>query len=303
MNEPSKSEPGAAPNPHGSREPREGTLEHLDRGEAFRLLGTTPIGRVAIGTGGAPIVLPVNFVVAGDAVVVRTGAGEILAAAVHHQMVAFEADGWDVLSRTGWSVLLTGVAEEVTRPSELADLERLALRPWAPGLKGHVVRIRPAAVTGRRIPQLSACDGELPATMLTGPDTPVGMLALRRLAQLHAQSSIFDAVGVLHACGSPIGELGGGRDQLVSLPGLVRAMASGLSADAPAGLAADHDLMVLTPHLTVVEALHAMAAQNLGSAVVRPAGGRAAGVLTIADVLPSLLWFFDPAVAALIQRG
>jgi CBS domain-containing protein len=245
----------------------------------------------------------VNFVVAGDAVVLRTGAGEILAAAVHQHVVAFEVDGWDVLSRTGWSVLLTGVATEVTRPSELAEVERFRLQPWAPGLKGHVVRIRPDAVTGRRIRQLSACDDELPATLLTGPDTPVGVLALRRLAQLHAQASILDAVGVLHACGSPIGELEGGRDQLVSLAGLVRAMASGLSADAPARLAADDDLMILTPHLTVVEAMHAMAAQNLGSAVVRPTGGRAAGVLTIADVLPSLLWFFDPAVAALIQRG
>ena len=137
---------------HGAAGPIGGTLEQLDRGEAFRLLATTPIGRVAIGTGGAPIVLPVNFVVAGDAVVLRTGAGEILAAAVHHQMVAFEADGWDVLSRTGWSVLLTGVAKEVTRPSELAEVERLPLQPWAPGLKGHVVRIRPDAVTGRRIP-------------------------------------------------------------------------------------------------------------------------------------------------------
>jgi hypothetical protein len=53
-------------------------------------------------------------------------------------------------------------------------------------------------------------------------------------------------------------------------------MASGLSADAPAGLAADHDLMILTPHLSVVEALHAMAAQNLGSAVVRPTTRRPA---------------------------
>ena len=129
---------------------------------------------MAIGTGGAPIVLPVNFVVVGDAVVVRTGAGELLAAAVHREVVAFEVDGWDILSRTGWSVLLTGVAEEVTRPSELAEVEAHRLQPWAPGLKGHVVRLRPDAVTGRRIPQLSDCPGDLPARLLTGPDTPLG---------------------------------------------------------------------------------------------------------------------------------
>ena len=89
----------------------------------------------------------------------------------------------------------------------------------------------------------------------------------------------------------------------MSLAGLVRAMASGLSPDAPAGLAADDDLMVVTPQLSVVEALHAMAARNLGSAR-REAGRRsAAGVVTMADVLPSLLWYFDPAVAALMPRG
>lgn len=299
MSERNTSDEGAGPR----RAEPQGSLERLGRVEAFRLLATTPVGRVAIGTGGAPIVLPVNFVVVGDAVVVRTGAGEILAAAVHRQPIAFEVDGWDVLSRTGWSVLLSGLAEEVTRPSELAEVERFRLQPWAPGLKGHVVRLRPDAVTGRRIPQLAACAGEVPASLLTGPDTPVGSLALRPLAQVDAGASIIEAVVVLHLSGSPIGELTDGRRELVSLPGLVRAIGAGLSPDAPARHAAEHDLLVVAPQLSILEALHAMTAQNLGSALVRPGTGRLAGVVTVADVLPSLLWFFDPAVAALIQRG
>jgi CBS domain-containing protein len=235
--------------------------------------------------------------------VVRTGAGELLAAAVHRHPIAFEVDGWDVLSRTGWSVLLTGLAEEVTRPSELAEVERFRLQPWAPGLKGHVVRLRPDTVTGRRIPQLAACSGEVPTTLLTGPDTPVGAVALRPLVQVDATASIIDAVAVLHHPETPIGELADGRRELVSLPGLVRAMGTGLSPDAPARRAAEHDLLVVAPQLTILEAVLAMAARNLGSALVRPGTGRVAGVLTVADVLPSLLWFFDPAVAALLPRG
>jgi CBS domain-containing protein len=252
---------------------------------------------------GAPIVLPVNFVVVSDAVLVRTGAGELLAAAVHRQPIAFEVDGWDVLSRTGWSVLLTGLAEEVTRPSELAEVERFRLQPWAPGLKGHVVRLRPDAVTGRRIPQLAASAGDVPTSLLTGPDTPVGALALRPLAHVDATASIIEAIAVLHVSESPIGELADGRRELVSLAGLVRAIGVGHSPDTPARHAAEHDLLVVAPQLSILEALHAMSARNLGSALVRPATQRVAGVMTVADVMPSLLWFFDPAVAALLQRG
>jgi CBS domain-containing protein len=278
-------------------------LERLGRADALRLLATTPIGRVAISTPGAPIVLPVNFALSSDDVIIRTGPGELVGAATHRRVVAFEGDGWDVASRTGWSVLVTGVAEEVSRPSELGELRHLGLQPWAPGLKGHIVRIRSDSITGRRIPQRSACDTEPPPTMLTGPDTPIGALALRTVTVLPQHASIVEAVAVLHESTCPIGRMGAGDDRLVTLAGLVRALASGRAPDARADAAVNHDLLVVTPHLSVVEALHTMAARNVGSALVRPAGSRGEGVLTTADVLPALLWYFDPAVAAVLSRG
>jgi uncharacterized protein len=65
--------------------------------------------------------------------------------------VAFEVDRADAATRTGWSVLIRGEAIEVTDPCELARLRELPLRPWAPGAKGHYVRILPATLSGRRI--------------------------------------------------------------------------------------------------------------------------------------------------------
>jgi uncharacterized protein len=65
--------------------------------------------------------------------------------------VAFEVDGTDAATRTGWSVVVRGEAVEVTDPAELARLRGLPLYPWAPGAKSRYVRILPALVTGRRI--------------------------------------------------------------------------------------------------------------------------------------------------------
>jgi hypothetical protein len=61
--------------------------------------------------------------------------------------VSFQIDQIDPSRRTGWSVLIQGVAYEAT-PSQV---EHLHLRPWAPGQKRHWVRILPVEITGRRI--------------------------------------------------------------------------------------------------------------------------------------------------------
>src|SRR6266511_365294 len=53
--------------------------------------------------------------------------------------------------RTGWSVLVRGEATDLTDPAELARVGRLPLYPWAPGAKGHYIRILQTLLTGRRI--------------------------------------------------------------------------------------------------------------------------------------------------------
>jgi uncharacterized protein len=127
-------------------------LEVIDPDECRRLLAGDEIGRLAVADGGAPTVFPVNYVVDGDAVVFRTAPGTKLAKGPRSK-VAFEVDHFDRPRRTGWSVVVTGWLEEVTRYDAAAydRLRALPLDPWAEGEKAHVMRLRPDHITGRRI--------------------------------------------------------------------------------------------------------------------------------------------------------
>jgi nitroimidazol reductase NimA-like FMN-containing flavoprotein (pyridoxamine 5'-phosphate oxidase superfamily) len=123
----------------------------LTKSECFELLARKRLGRVAVVDDLGPIVFPVNFVLDRHMVVLRTDAGTKLDAAIRGSRVAFEIDGTDPATHTGWSVVVRGQAVEVTDPAELARLRKLPLHPWAPGAKTHYVRILPAVLTGRRI--------------------------------------------------------------------------------------------------------------------------------------------------------
>jgi uncharacterized protein len=126
-------------------------LEVLGRDESLRLLSTAVLGRIAITSGALPTVLPVNFRWDGRRILFRTGVGTKLSAATSHAVVAFEVDEIDVESETGWSVVVTGMAEEVVDPAELAEARTLPLVRWAPGPDSRIVALSPDLVSGRRI--------------------------------------------------------------------------------------------------------------------------------------------------------
>ena len=128
-------------------------LEVLERHECLALLAGEEVGRLGVVSGGHPLILPVNYVLDGDTVVFRTAPGTKLDAA-RRTAVAFEVDRFDRGARTGWSVVVQGVADEVTDFADPALLERLArlrLDPWTEGEKPNVVRIVPRVVSGRRL--------------------------------------------------------------------------------------------------------------------------------------------------------
>ena len=126
-------------------------LEELGADECLHLLRRSTLGRLAIVISDQPMVFPVNFTLDGRSVVLRTDEGTKLYAA-RNGLVAFECDDFDVLYHTGWSVVVTGRAEEVRTESEIARLQRLPLGPWCPGDKPVWLRIRPRTMSGRRIP-------------------------------------------------------------------------------------------------------------------------------------------------------
>jgi nitroimidazol reductase NimA-like FMN-containing flavoprotein (pyridoxamine 5'-phosphate oxidase superfamily) len=128
-------------------------LERLSRDECVRLLGAHEVGRLVVTDGGRPLIFPVNYAMDGDAVVFRTASGLKLWTASRSPVV-FEVDDIDRRAESGWSVIVHGVAQEVTA-FDRADLQArvysMPLQPWAPGDKPSVVRIVPTLITGRRI--------------------------------------------------------------------------------------------------------------------------------------------------------
>jgi uncharacterized protein len=126
-------------------------LEVLSYEACQGLLRTTSIGRVAIVEAGTPTIRPVTYAMDGTTVVFRSLVGSKLDAAERSRPVAFEIDEHDAEARTGWSVLVTGVADVVEDPDEIARLEDLGLDTWALAAADEAtwVRLRADTVTGR----------------------------------------------------------------------------------------------------------------------------------------------------------
>ena len=130
------------------------SVEELGRDECLALLACNSFGRVAVNIGdGPPVIRPVNYLFDEEsrAVVFRTASGSKFHALIRSASAAFEIDGVDERSRTGWSVIIRGVTQEITRAAERRRLDGLGLEPWAPGHKPHWIQIRTRIVSGRRI--------------------------------------------------------------------------------------------------------------------------------------------------------
>lgn len=142
-------------------------LEILSREDCLALLETVPIGRIAVTVDALPVVLPVNFAVADGCIFISTAPGTKLQAATRRSVVAFEVDAIDPLYHAGWSVLVTGTAQEVADPEEIDRAHRLPLRAWGLGEDAdtHYVKIEPTLVSGRRLPSPAFAE---PATIGSG---------------------------------------------------------------------------------------------------------------------------------------
>ncbi len=128
------------------------SIVDLDEAECHRLLRRGSIGRVGVTIDALPAVLPVNYAMHDGAVLFRTVSGTKLDAATANAVVAFEVDGGADDSDGAWSVLVRGIAHEVTDPAELAAVRALPLESWAfDGAADHFVRVEPSIITGRRV--------------------------------------------------------------------------------------------------------------------------------------------------------
>jgi nitroimidazol reductase NimA-like FMN-containing flavoprotein (pyridoxamine 5'-phosphate oxidase superfamily) len=125
-------------------------LRELPTGEAMRLLSSVPIGRIAFTSRALPAVRVVNHLVADGQVIIRSHDGSAIVSAANAArgtVVAFEADQIDPVSRTGWSVVVTGIAWLVADAERIARYEQV-LRPWVTGDMNQMISIDPQLVTG-----------------------------------------------------------------------------------------------------------------------------------------------------------
>lgn len=128
-----------------------GSLARLTDAECYELLVQRSVGRLAyIARAGVPDIVPVNYVLDGTAVLIRSAPGPKLQAAERSEQVAFHVDEIDEEDHSGWSVTITGRASRVT-PESVGSSVANSLTPWASGPRRHLIRIVPRRIEGRRL--------------------------------------------------------------------------------------------------------------------------------------------------------
>ncbi len=131
-------------------------LEMLDRVSCLALLGSVPVGRLGMSQNALPVVLPVNFCLCSapwddePVIVIRSGEGTKINAATERHIVAFEIDGFDTMTHSGWSVVVQGLTRVITAPDQLEWASSLPLRPWAHDAADAFVELSTDIVRGRR---------------------------------------------------------------------------------------------------------------------------------------------------------
>jgi nitroimidazol reductase NimA-like FMN-containing flavoprotein (pyridoxamine 5'-phosphate oxidase superfamily) len=123
-------------------------LRELSPEECQSLLGGGRVGRIAFTDPEGPLVIPVNYVMVDGCVVVATSPYSSLARNATSAPVAFEVDGIDEFTESGWSVLVRGTTSVVDR-QELSDVE--LPQPWAEGIRTLILKIFVAEISGRRL--------------------------------------------------------------------------------------------------------------------------------------------------------
>jgi nitroimidazol reductase NimA-like FMN-containing flavoprotein (pyridoxamine 5'-phosphate oxidase superfamily) len=125
-------------------------LEVLSQQKCRELLATRDVGRLAFAGAGEVEIFPVNYAVDGSTIVFRIAESTRLMDALKTR-VAFEVDDWNPAKGFAWSVVVKGVAEELTDAidSVATALRRQHVVPLAPGRRERWIAIYPSAVTGR----------------------------------------------------------------------------------------------------------------------------------------------------------
>lgn len=126
-------------------------METLRDRECLQLLRSHDLGRIAVVDRLVrPLIFPVNYFFDEGILVFRTNPGSKLDLAPG-AIVCFEIDGWDPEQAIGWSVLVKGIAHDITNPrgAPTARMRYWPVLPVAPGSHEHWIAIWANEITGR----------------------------------------------------------------------------------------------------------------------------------------------------------
>ncbi len=125
-----------------------GRLVDLSEDQCWDLVAGLPVGRLAWSGPEGISVIPVNYVTAERGITLHTHAYSTMAREVDDSPVAFQVDQIDEATRSGWSVLVRGIAH-----TSNAGLGGSGSRPdvWPKGTKAVHLTVAVTSITGRRV--------------------------------------------------------------------------------------------------------------------------------------------------------
>ena len=138
----------------------ERSLSELPRAEALEMLSSVPVGRLVFTHQALPAIRPVNHLVEDDRIVIGLTAGSAIATSSRGggTVVAYEADCLDLSERSGWTVIVVGLAQLQT-DTEAVLHYRARLRPWLGGAAADVLTVSMEIVTGYRLTPARSASG------------------------------------------------------------------------------------------------------------------------------------------------
>jgi hypothetical protein len=129
-----------------------GHFHRLTEERCRDLLASRRQGRIAWNSPDGPQLLPVSYGLHAGQVAFRTAPYGVLSELREPTLVAFEIDEIDPQAGTGWSVLVRGRAEAVTRSQDLTLLWSGEVGvPWAPGTRNLYILITEHSISGRAV--------------------------------------------------------------------------------------------------------------------------------------------------------
>ena len=128
-------------------------IQELTAEECRTLLTAASVGRVGFILDGRVQIIPVNYVLDGEGIIIRTLTDGVLsqAASLDAGKIAFEVDHLEPLAGEGWSVLMHGSLRAITDEAEVSRLDTRRVTPWAGGDRPLHLRFAATEMSGRRV--------------------------------------------------------------------------------------------------------------------------------------------------------